>query len=409
MSRVGVGKKALVWILSTLLFVGCATFFKEEEEKKNTQLDYPQELEGVQDLYVAGRPVDALSKLDQFVNDSEKIHWFGHAYFLKAYIYESTGELDKAIKMYREAIDHGSQYESEVEAKALYNLSYVYERIGEMQKMLVSLVDLSKRKKFFSPFIARVEIPARLAAVYASMGRLELAQGIHEDAKDHYEKMIRRNQLPSTPEEHSKILFYLGLSSFDQNDENFTTLLPKLRKGQKYYLYSAEASNSPWAKRSRERLRNQYAKLWGFILNYEPKNLNHDSLAFSRNKQEKQLDRAADMYDLMYQLRAEEFPLASVNKNSGKIMAMSQDWLEKIEKFTLGLDLGPAMVRNKKIRNRRLIRYVEEEQKPVVINKESQQTKKAPSKKNSNDSNTEGSALPEKESSEKPIGQDPNL
>lgn len=282
-----------------------------------------------------------------------------------------------------------------------------------MQKLLVSLVDLSKRKKFFSPFVASVEIPARLAAVYASIGRIELAKSIHRDAISHYERMIRKNQLPSSPKEHSKILFYLGLSTFDQNDETFKTLLPKLRSGQKYYLYAAEASNSIWANRSRERLRNQYAKLWGFILNYEPKNLNHDSLAFSRNKQEKQLDRAADMYDLMYQLRAEEFPLASVNKNSGKIMAMSQDWLEKIEKFTLGLDLGPAMVRNKKIRNRRLIRYVEEEQKPVVINKETQKSQKPTPKKKPKGTNEEGSPLPEKQNSpgsgEKPIGQDPNL
>ncbi len=390
-------------------FVGCVSLFKSDEDSnRNQQLIYPKKLEQAQDDFVAGRTVDAISKINQFLNDATNLHWYGHAYFLKAYFYEVEGKSTLAIKHYREAVEHGLQYEGEVEAKALYNLSFIYEREGEMQKMLATLVDLTKRQKYFPPFTTRVETPSRMAAVYASLGRTELAIQIHDNAEKEYNQLIQKNSVPETRNEHSQLLYYLALSSFDEPEESVENLLAKLRKGQKYYLYCAEASSGPWAQKCYDRINELYNKAWAHVLNYEPEGLSHDPLAHKRSKSEKQLDLASQIYDLLFQLRVEEFPLTNVNKKSTKIMNLTSEWIEKIEKFAIQIDLGPAMVRNKKIKNRKLIRYVEEKQQPVLINKESNRSlKKAPPAPLTD--NSEGSPLPEKQKEESIIGNDPNL
>lgn len=389
--------KTIIKSFLALFFLACTS---APVVPKKIELEYPKELAAVNQLILERKTHDARLKVEEYLNKAENINWYGHAYFLQAFLYELDENFPQSIKYYREAIQHGSQYESKVEAKALYNLSFVYERIDEREKLVSTLVDLMKRRAFFDILTGQVEIPARLAAAYASQGRLKEAIIFHKEASRNFHDLVRNARFKADRSELSKSLYYLGFATFDENNESFDSLIFKLDRGQKYFLASAEASNSVWSQRAVDRLRAEYDRAWGMVQQYSPRGLDHDPQALKKQKQRGQLIMASQLYDLMFKLEAEEFPMLSVNKRSKDLVENSKDWIEKIEKFALNLDVGPEMIRNKKIKNKKLARYVDDEIKKVKVNKEKIETSKAdapsaPSEK----------PLPPKQD----IGKDPNL
>ena len=195
-------------------------------------------MENVHALIVKKKYSDAQFAIESYLNKAENIHWYGHAYFLKAFLYEQTEDYDQSIKWYRRAIKHGTSYDSRVQAKALYNLSFVYEREARFTELLTVLVDLIKRRDFFDVLTGQVEIPARLAAAYSFHGRPKEALIFHREAANNYKLLVKNQRFRSSPDEVSKSLYYLGLSTFDENDEEFDRLISKLNLGQKYYLAS---------------------------------------------------------------------------------------------------------------------------------------------------------------------------
>ncbi len=365
--------KYLIFTLIFSLVLGCSSSSKKESKYN---LKYPKELQEVNQLIAVKKTGDARLRVEDYLNKAENIHWYGHAYFLQGFIYELEENYPMSIKFYRSAIEHGSNYESRVEAKALYNLSFVYERIDNRDDLLATLIDLMKRREFFDVLTGQVEIPARLAAAYASQGRLKEGMIFHREAAQNFTTLVRNQRFQAQRSELSKSLYYLGFVTFDQNEETFKGLIRKLSIGQKYFLASAEASKSTWSEKSVKRLQNQYTRSWSMIKNHRPDGLKNDPMAFKKQKQEGQLEMAAQLYDLMHKVRVEEFPMGQVNLQSKRIMDETASWLTRIENFTLTLSLGPEMIRNKKVKNTRLARYVKEEKKKVKVNKEKLTTPK---------------------------------
>lgn len=390
-----------IYLIILAALIGACSLVPVTKAKSNQDLNYPPELQDVHGLIVQEKTVDAQAKIDDYINKAENIHWYGHAYFLKGFLFEMEEKYKDSIKFYRRAIQHGSKYESAVEAKALYNLSFVFEKLDQRQDLISTLLDLMKRRSFFNRLTGQVEIPARLAAAYASQGKMKEGLIFHREAAQNFKQLVRVQTFKAPKEEVSKSLYYLGFSVFDENNEQFHSLIRKLNVGQKYFLASAEASKSQWSEKSRDRLKNEYDKAWAQVLNYKPEGFDNDPLAFKKQKHRKQLVMASDMYDLMHRLRAEEFPMGDVNPRSKVIVDQSSQWIAKIEDFAQKLDVGPETTRNKKIKNKKLAIYVEEKFEEVKVNKE--QVKAEPIQK-------EKKPVPGKDVQETPdIGKDPNL
>ncbi len=380
------------------LTLGCSS---KPSDPDQSALDYPKELEAVHSFIIQRKTNDARLKIEDYLNRAENIHWYGHAYFLKGFLYEMDEDFPNAVKFYRSAIQHGSQYESRVEAKALYNLSFVYERLDQRNELLTTLVDLMKRREFFDILTGQVEIPARLAAAYAAQGKMKEALIFHREATRNFEEMVRNQKFQAKKSEISKSLYYLGFATFDDNSESFDTLVRKLGIGQKYFLSSAEASKSTWSEKSEERIKAQYDKAWGMVLEFKPQGFEEDPMAEKKQKHRRQLVMASELYDLMFKLRAEEFPMGNVNPRSKAIVDVTGEWIDRIEKFAMKLQVGPETIRNKKIKNKRLARYVDDEIAKVKVNKE--QADKKPNL--TIESTSSEKSLPVKSD----LGKDPNL
>lgn len=401
-------KKLALFVSVLFLLTSCNTV--PNKEPRVPDLGYPQELQDVLSLIEEKKYEDALSRADDYLNKADNIKWYGHAWFLKGFVYESSERLQQAMAQYREAIQHAANYDSRVEAKALYNLSFVYEKSEKYEELVASLLDLMKRPQFFDAITSKVETPARLAAAYARQHQMQPAKEFHKRGSQAFAKMVRRSNLTVSREDLSKSLYYLGLDVYDANQENYGELIEKLQIGQPYFLASAEASNSMWSEKSVKRLENEYSKAWGMVIDYKPKGFDHDTLAFEKNKQSQQLEMAAQLYDLMHVLQVEEFPMGRVNNRSNEMIRGSEKWVDKIEKFAISLDLGPATIRKTKIKNTKLAVYVESKREEVRVNKETQQVS---SSKKTSQVEQNSSAQSEKDSksetTKENIGKDPNL
>lgn len=386
-------------LFTLFIVVGCST----TPRGASPYLKYPKELDDVHNLIVQKKTDDARMRVDDYLNKAENINWYGHAYFLKGFLYEMDDNVEQAAVFYRTAINHSVKFDSNVEAKALYNLSFVNERIQNWNELLLNLTDLMKRRQFFDPVIGQVEIPARLAAAYAVLGKLAEAEVFHKQARQNFERMIRKSSEFIPKHELAKTLYYLGLDVYDPRMENFNGLIKKLDIGQKYFLAAAEASDNDWSERASSRIVALYEKAWNMIHTYRTQEFKNDELAQRRQKHATQLEMASELYDLTHRLRVEEFPLADVNRRSRRIMEESEGWLDRLEKFAQKLDLGPAMVRNKKVANKKLMQFVDKE-KRVKVNPEVVATGNP-----LDDEDPKPAGKPAKKLPPKDIGKDPNL
>lgn len=357
-------KNSLIYCFLCLLFLGCSLFSKKE--KKVSHIQYPPELKKVNAMVIEKKFDDARILIDDYLNQASNIHWFGHAYYLKAFVFESNNQPDQAVKFYRQAIQHASRYDSLVEAKAIYNLSYVYERTGQMSELSSTLVDLMQRPQHFDVLTAHVETPARLAASFASLGQMKKAKKFHSMASKNYDRMIRHNLFRASREDLSQALYYLGLNVYPTSTEDFSNLNTKTALGQRYLLASAEASVSSWSKKATKQLLSSYENLWALIKKHESKE-KLDKMARRKDTQNTQLDMAADFYDLLHRIKAEEFPMSKVNRNSKQIIESANKWLVKVEGFAQGLDLGPETVRTKKVKQRKLYKVIDPELEKKVL------------------------------------------
>jgi|GEM_PF-2174375 len=353
---------------SAFLTTGCSSAPKTQD----SQVVYPPELEQVRKKIAQKHYKDAHGLIDSYLNRSENLQFFGHAYFLKAYIFELEGDVEEAMTFYRRSIQHANGFDSLVQAKALYNLSFTLERKGAFDELMTVLTDLFNRPEHFKALTAQVETQARMSSALASLGQLKKAKQVHARAAASYKKMSRANWFRPKPESLAKALYYLGVVVYPEKNESFSSLEKKLSWGEVYLLKSAESSVGSWSQKATSMLLQGYARLWKKIESFRPEEKNLDPTAAQRAKAAGQLDMASKFYDLLIQVNTEEFPLHKVNRNSKKIIEGADLWKRKLESFALNLKLGPETLREKKVRQTPLVRILDEEWKrrSTPVNKE---------------------------------------
>ena len=359
-------------LLITLLIVsGCGLFKK----KKNYSIKYPEELTLVAEQIDEEKYKDARFNLDEYLNRSENLEYFGHAYFLKGYIYELEGDTEKAIRFYRQSVKHSSRFNGLVEAKALYNLSFTYERNGQFGPLMTVLTDLVKRPQHFRPLTARVETPARMGAALASLGQMKKAKKFHQQGAEAYKRLSRSNFFSPSRNELGKAQYYLGVVVYKNDNETFDKLKQKLQWGQIHLMAASEASIGSWSRKASNQLLKSYDQMWNLIKTYKPQQKGLDKLSYRRQKHYKQLEMASDFYDIVDKVRAEEFPLHRVNRYSSKIIDAADSWQNRLKAFVVTLDIGPETIREKPVRQRPLAKVLDEEWKKKIVKVNKEQAK----------------------------------
>lgn len=354
--------------LFLILFVGfgCSSF-REPEPRRG--IIYPPELQNIESMIRAKKTKDALQFLDNYLSQPENLRFFGQAFYLRGYVYEAEGDVEKAVNNYRQSIQHGSRYDSLVEAKALYNLSFTYERANRFAELVGVLRDLRQRASFFRPITGQVETPARLASAHFGLGQMKKGLQYHESAAKNFLSLARGNGYKANALLHTRVLYYLSALAYSENEETFANLLKKFNLGQKYLIECTEGGTGSWSTKCALLGLQGYKKLFQFIEDYDAVESSSkvplDRMAGRRQTQGRQLEMASDFYDLLLKSAVSEFPLERMNRNSQKLLQASDYWKRRLEFYVSHLELGPHKERGSAVSNRPLSRYSWELNRPL--------------------------------------------
>jgi tetratricopeptide (TPR) repeat protein len=340
-------------LIITILFplmVSCASPWKSSQG-----VIYPESLQSVVQLVSEGQSDQALAQINQYINQVENLEWYGHAYYLQGRVYHGQGQIDQAVDSYRKAIRQSLNFDAIVEANSLYQLSLVYEQSGRYGDLVPVLVDLMKRTKHFSTLVARVHIPARLAAAYAHQDNLEQARQYHQRAAQAFSKISAAQADQLSGDDMAQSHFYLGLAIYPPECENFRSLQQKLDLGQRHLLASSEWMDSPWGQKAKDSLGHSYDKLWHIIRQHPKDNtVAGDPGAQLKQQQMQQVEMASDFYDLALRLQEYRHPRVKQKPGAQAILNQGQKHLRELEKFVAQLSLGPELIRSHRVKNKPL-------------------------------------------------------
>lgn len=397
------GKRAIMMkmLKKTMFFVlffalqGCAYW---NGNRIVEEISYPHDLSNVRKMADEQKWKEAHDSINSYLNKAENIRWYGHAYFLRGFLYESQQQDEKAVAAYRMAVQHSTGFDTKVQTQALYNLSFVYEKKRDFNSLATTLADLQKNKSLLPPLIARVETPARQAAVLFNQGDWKTALKIHHQALQSFKEINRQGRIQWREDAAGQAVFYLGLVVLNDEIKDLQTWFAAMAQGQNSLLINSESATDLWAIRSAETLDRLYRQTFQAIEHYDPRNLLSDPVAHQKRKQEYQLEAAAKLNDLSLQLLAEAQPNTTTTDAASHVHKTARDWNLKLQKWVLSLDLGPHTERSKKVKLPTL---------PVFSQKKKTTT---PVKEVIHKEQPPIEAEFERKASQKPdIGEDPNL
>lgn len=181
--------------------------------------------------------------------------------------YESINDCNKAGVIYQKLVRTSQGNAPRTQAEALLRLSYVYECLGQDEKVIATLQDAYKRKNVLPIEVADAEIPARLAGAYARRGQHKLAKEYFEKARQGLK--IVNNQV-RTPNKKKQLLaktFYL-MGSYNQleiQNIGLNKYIESLKTFQPYLLRAAEFTETKWSPLAIDEILYGYDKVWTVI------------------------------------------------------------------------------------------------------------------------------------------------
>lgn len=201
---------------------------------------------------------------------------------------EGLGQCPQAAEHYRSVARISNKKFLRVEALALYRLGFVFECMNQPQKSIVAFLDARKRKKYLPPEVADAELPARLAAGYASIGRRKEALEYFNEASAGLKRVLARAQGKSKSKDFvARTLLAMGKISDGQEPMIF---LRTLSMQQPFLLQAAELGTRIESRRASRELVDAYSNILD-VQTLQNKKLNHRSYYIEGLKVTRELQR----------------------------------------------------------------------------------------------------------------------
>ncbi len=188
--------------------------------------------------------------------------------------YEGMGNCARASERYREIVRSSAGKFKDLEGRALYRLSLMYECLGQDAKTITALLDARKRGRDLPWETLNAEIPARLAAAYARLGNRAKALEYFGQASSALKKLVSQETGRRQQELLGKTLFLMGQLNPAQRraEGDPVTFLQGLAMQQPYLLQAVETGHANWSKRASDDLLLAYDNLWRYKVPSEKQN-----------------------------------------------------------------------------------------------------------------------------------------
>lgn len=188
--------------------------------------------------------------------------------------YENMKDCQQAAIRYRQVVQGSFKKYPRLQALAQYNLSSVYECLGDDTKALAALLESRKLKSHLPIQITLTEMPARLAAFYAELGDRKTAMKYFDEASQGLKRLGAESaDSKKFAQKIGQILFLMGrLSDRDLAVQtNPSNSLRAIEFQQPFLLQAVEMEAEPWARDAKDQLVTAYRNVsrWMYKPNYE--------------------------------------------------------------------------------------------------------------------------------------------
>ncbi len=225
---------------------------------------------------------------------------------------EGLRDCEPARQNYLTAARSARSRNARIEALSFYRLSYVYECLGQEQRVIASLLDARNRGEALPDEVRLTEIPARLAVTYARIGEIEIAEQYFREADQGIQQLIARaSNQKELADQLARTLYHMGRMSLGNREhvdlpaakEDLTTLSHL----QKYLLRSVELSIRPWSDLAATNIDQAYSHIWQVAQVLKPDPGLEGALA-RQNLRHKQVALLTEAYRVLKQLKLAQFP-----------------------------------------------------------------------------------------------------
>lgn len=219
--------------------------------------------------------------------------------FLKGNALEEMGSWTEAEQTYKAISAISERNQPEIAAMALYRLSYVYEALGDDQRVITTLFEASKYSRHLPPEVINAEVPSRLAMVYAKENNAKEAQKWLAEADKGLKKTLDTRQEPLTNDWLAQIYYNMGSISTQQlSNDNIMTIIQGQLAVQKYLIRSLQYADPIWSVKALAKLKATYLDLWKAIEAY-PESSGYEPLVAQKMKKDEQRRLAGPFSDLI--------------------------------------------------------------------------------------------------------------
>jgi outer membrane protein assembly factor BamD (BamD/ComL family) len=252
-------------ITFTSTFISCAVLQKRTAP---IELVDPEkiELENIDAQMNQANYLQVISSAEKFQAKYPYSLKLQKARFFKARAYEELERWTEAADTYRIISLFSERNQPEISAISIYRLSFVYEALGDDQRVLTTLLEAQQYATYLPMEVHLAEIPSRIAMVYAKENNATEAGRWLQKADEGLKKTLESRQEPLTNAWLAKTYYNMGSISTSQlSADNIGTIIQGQKAVQKYLIRSLQYGDRDWSAKAAKRLQSTYTDIWNAI------------------------------------------------------------------------------------------------------------------------------------------------
>jgi hypothetical protein len=250
-----------VLLLAAVLMFGCASLTTvHDDEIVMTKTDVEQSALGTAEASMEKAQYEvALKQFRQFQQTYPQSYYLQAARLGEARALSGLEKWSDAIAIERDVYLKTVKDQPTIAALAQYQASFGYEALGEDVKELASLLDTERLADKMPSTVANAELPARLASVYARLGREAEAMQYLNKAEKGLAKLIEEKGVNISNDWLAKTYYQMGrISTAQLAVENYDQLAQSQKVVQVYLLKAVKLNDGVWSHEALQDLKETY-------------------------------------------------------------------------------------------------------------------------------------------------------
>jgi len=254
-----------LYFLLSLVFLSSCTSLKENNSKSTIKNILPEDFVKFEKAFKdlgTGNYGPTIPVFEELAEKYQGQDIEQAALFNLASTYKELNQCKKAESVYKKLLSKIKQH-SQLKARLYLSLSYVYECLGQADKVLITLREGMPYTHYLPEDIKSIEYPARLALAYIRSGEEKIGKEMQNKMYQNLEAIKKTFRITSAADKNFSRYFYTIGRSHIQADyiqlQSFLNIFPYY---QTYLIQSILLKEGKWSIKAEQELGDLYRKLW---------------------------------------------------------------------------------------------------------------------------------------------------